>query len=293
MAITDIKEYSHLTDADVEALGAELDAIRADIEESRGARDARYIDRTIKLQRSLAIAGRVVLFGSRKRPAWILGTALMGAAKIIENMELGHNVIHGQWDWMNDPEIHSSNWEWDNTCPSSGWKHSHNYVHHKFTNIVGLDSDVGYGILRMTRDQKWSPVYLAQRSTTSCWRCCSSGGVALHHLDVASIRRGDYDRAETLRNAKEVGRKIARQVGKDYVVFPALTGPAWKSTLTANITANVIRNLWAYGVIFCGHFPDGAEKFTKEEFEKETKAECTCGRCWAPPTSTPARCWRS
>jgi linoleoyl-CoA desaturase len=273
MAITDIKEYSHLTDADVEALGAELDAIRADIEESRGARDARYIDRTIKLQRSLAIAGRVVLFGSRKRPAWILGTALMGAAKIIENMELGHNVIHGQWEWMKDPEIHSSNWEWYNTCTSAGWKQSHNYVHHKFTNIVGLDSDVGYGILRMTRDQKWSPVYLAQPFYNVLLALLFEWGVALHHLDVASIRRGDYDRAETLRNAKEVGRKIARQVGKDYVVFPALTGPAWKSTLTANITANVIRNLWAYGVIFCGHFPDGAEKFTKEEFEKETKAE--------------------
>ena len=26
-------------------------------------------------------------------------------------------------------------------------------------------------------------------------------------------------------------------------------------------------------VIFCGHFPDGAEKFTREEFENETQAE--------------------
>lgn len=40
MAITDIKEFSHLTEADVEALGRELDQIRLDIEDSRGIRDA-------------------------------------------------------------------------------------------------------------------------------------------------------------------------------------------------------------------------------------------------------------
>ena len=34
-----------------------------------------------------------------------------------------------------------------------------------------------------------------------------------------------------------------------------------------------MRNLWSYTVIFCGHFPDGAEKFTVEEIEDETPAE--------------------
>ena len=37
MAISDIKEYAHLSPEDVEELGRELDAIRADIEESRPA----------------------------------------------------------------------------------------------------------------------------------------------------------------------------------------------------------------------------------------------------------------
>ena len=36
MAVTDIKQFAHLTDADVEAIGRELDQIRRDIEESRG-----------------------------------------------------------------------------------------------------------------------------------------------------------------------------------------------------------------------------------------------------------------
>jgi len=48
------------------------------------------------------------LFASRNKQAWITGTAMLATAKIIENMELGHNITHGQWDWMNDPEIHST-----------------------------------------------------------------------------------------------------------------------------------------------------------------------------------------
>src|SRR6201994_4978246 len=126
MAITDIKQYAHLTEADVEELARELDAIRTDIEESRGERDARYIRRTIQLQRALAAGGRIALFASHNRVARLAGIGMLGAAKIIENMELGHNITHGQWDWMNDPEIHSTEWEWDTTCPSSHWKHSHN-----------------------------------------------------------------------------------------------------------------------------------------------------------------------
>ena len=64
---------------------------------------------------------------------------------------------------------------------------------------------------------------------------------------------------------------------KDYVAFPALTSlsPAatYKSTLKANVVANVIRNIWANAVIFCGHFPDGAEKFTKTDMIGESKGE--------------------
>jgi fatty acid desaturase len=70
-----------------------------------------------------------------------------------------------------------------------------------------------------------------------------------------------------------IGKKVSKQVGKDYVIFPALAGRNWKHTLSANVTANLIRNYWSYMVIFCGHFPDGAEKFTAEEYEAETHAE--------------------
>src|SRR6202021_3711094 len=151
MAITDIRQYVHLTEADIEELARELDTIRTDIEESRGERDARYVRRTIQLQRAFVVGGRIALLASRNKVAWVAGTAMLAAAKIIENLELGHNIMHGQWDWMNDPEIHSTEWEWDTTSPSVQWKHTHNFVHHKYTKIVGRDEDVGHAPRRSPR----------------------------------------------------------------------------------------------------------------------------------------------
>jgi linoleoyl-CoA desaturase len=273
MAIADVKEYAHLTEADIEALGRELDAIRRDIEESRGERDARYVRNTIRLQRSLEIGGRAVLFASKRRPAWLAGTAMLALSKIIENMELGHNVMHGQWDWMNDPEIHSTSWEWDVTGPSAHWKQTHNYIHHKYTNVLGMDDDVGYGLLRVTRDQRWKPFNAGNLVYNTLLALFFEYGIAAQHLELGKVAKGRVPKEETQRKLREVGEKIGKQLLKDYVVHPAITGPAWKSTLTANVSANMIRNVWTNAIIFCGHFPDGAEKFTKADIDKETPAE--------------------
>ena len=83
-------------------------------------------------------------------------------AKILENMEIGHNVMHGQWDWMRDPQIHSTTWEWDNASPAEQWKHAHNEEHHTYTNVIGRDGDLGYGIMRVDEDQPWHPFHLGQ-----------------------------------------------------------------------------------------------------------------------------------
>ena len=112
------------------------------------------------MQRKLELASRAVLLFSLFPPAWLVGTAGLSVAKILENMEIGHNVMHGQWDWMRDPKIHSTTWEWDNASPSEQWKHSHNELHHTYTNVIGRDNDLGYGIMRVDEDQRWHPIYL-------------------------------------------------------------------------------------------------------------------------------------
>jgi linoleoyl-CoA desaturase len=273
MAIADVKEYTHLSEEEVEQLGRELDALREEIEESRGTADAAYINRLITIQRRLAAAGRVTLFASKYKPAFFAGAAMLGIAKILENMEIGHNVMHGQWDWMNDPEIHSSNWEWDTAQPAEQWKHSHNYVHHQFTNVLGHDNDIGYGVLRMAREQRWHPYYLGQPVYNALLALLFQWGVALHDLDLEAIRKGRKDPKEMKRQLKQIRRKVSRQISKDYIVYPLLSGPAALSTMKANAVANLMRNLWSYMIIFCGHFPDGALHFTEEELEDETRAE--------------------
>ncbi|VEG51727.1 fatty acid desaturase [Mycolicibacterium aurum] len=272
MAIADIAAYAHLTDQDIEALADELETIRRDIEGSLGERDAAYIRHTILFQRTLDVAARLVLAFSRSRKGWLLGTAALAFAKSVENMEIGHNVSHGQWDWMNDPEIHSTTWEWDMVAVSSQWKYSHNYRHHVLTNIVGVDDDLGFGVMRLTRDESWEPVHLLQPLRNLLLAVIFEWGIALHGVHA------DRDRylPDTVRVAEGntiLKRKIARQMVKDYVLFPALSGRRWRRTLGANLTANLLRNLWAYVVIFCGHFPDGAEKFTADVLDKETRAE--------------------
>jgi fatty acid desaturase len=277
MAITDVPAFAHLTDVDIENLAVELDAIRQDIEDSRGERDARYIRRTIAAQRALEVAGRVMLAASSKRSAWWAGAATLGLAKIIENMEIGHNVMHGQWDWTNDPEIHSSSWEWDQLGAAKHWRFTHNFQHHKYTNILGMDDDVGFGMLRVTRDQRWKKFNIANLLFNTMLTLGFEWGVAVQHLEIGKIVKGRADREATRVRLRAALAKAGRQLFKDYVAFPALTslspGATYKSTATANVMANVIRNVWSNAVIFCGHFPDGAEKFTKRELEGETKGQ--------------------
>jgi fatty acid desaturase len=230
----------------------------------------------IRAQRALEMSARVVLLGGKNRWLWSAGAGMLGLAKIIENMELGHNVMHGQWDWMNDPEIHSTTWEWDMACASAHWKHSHNFLHHKYTNVVGKDLDVGYGVLRVTRDEKWEAKRSAQFLNNLFLGLTFEWGIALHDIELAEAVAGNKPWPQTRTQLRELGIKAARQLGKDFVLYPLISkgvGGSYGRTVSANLTANVIRNVWTYVVIFCGHFPDGAEKFTTESIVDETPGE--------------------
>src|SRR5688500_11563789 len=148
---------AHLTAEDIELLGKELDTIRQEIRDSLGEDDAKYIRRVIDVQRKLELGSRAALLVSMFPPAWFVGTVGLSVAKILENMEIGHNILHGQWDWMRDPQIHSTTWDWDTASTSEAWKHSHNYVHHTYTNIRGKHKDLGYEIMRIDPHQKRQP----------------------------------------------------------------------------------------------------------------------------------------
>ncbi|WP_461024678.1 fatty acid desaturase family protein [Thalassiella azotivora] len=265
---------AHLSAEQVEALGRELDALRKEVFDSRGEADAAYIRKVIKAQRTLEMGSRAVLLFSLFPPAWVAGTVGLSVAKILENMEIGHNVMHGQWDWMRDPKIHSTAWEWDNAAPSELWKHSHNELHHTFTNVLGRDNDLGYGIMRVDEDQRWVPAYLGQPLWNFLNACFFEYGIAAYDLELGKrLRHGTTDDPEFRANVKKVLVKIRGQVLKDYVAHPLLSGPSFFHTLGANAVANLVRNLWTHSVIMCGHFPEGVETFAKESIEGETRGE--------------------
>ena len=264
-----------LSPEQVQRLGRELDAIRQEVLDSRGARDAAYIRRLVRVQRMLELGSRVALMKSRSRSMWVLGTAGLSLAKILDNMEIGHNVLHGQWDWMRDPKIHSSTWEWDHVSPAAQWKRAHNETHHTYTNIVGQDNDLGYGVMRVDEAQEWKRWHLAQPAVNFVTACIFEWGIALFDLDLGDSLQDKA--AMTPEKKSEVQLTLAkarRQLGKDFVLYPALTGRAWRSTLAANVTANLVRNLWSHSVIMCGHFPEGVSTFEQPELdEQESKGE--------------------
>src|SRR3954470_1404742 len=231
-------QVAHLTPEDIEAIGTELDEVRQSVLDSRGERDAAYIRRVIDLQRKLEVSGRLLLLGSKHRPAWVLGTACLAVAKCLDNMEIGHNVLHGQWDWMRDPKIHSTSWDWDHASPPEQWKRAHNVQHHTYTNILGKDNDLGYGIMRVDEDQPWTPRYLVQPLWNFFNACLFEYGIAMYDMELGDHLREKRGMTPELRSRiKQTLDKAGRQFTKDYVLFPAISGaisrPSWRSTLLA------------------------------------------------------------
>jgi fatty acid desaturase len=262
-----------LTPAQLEAFGRELDAVRARVVADLGERDAEYINNVIRTQRGLEVAGRALLFLGFLPPAWIGGTAALSLSKILDNMEIGHNVMHGQYDWMKDPRLDGKTFEWDTACPGDQWRHSHNYMHHTHTNIVGKDRDIGYGMLRMSEDEPWHPYYLGNPVYATLLAIFFQYGVALHDLETERIASGESTLAEKRGMLGDIWRKVRGQTLKDYVLFPLLSGPSFPFVLAGNAAANLTRNLWSFTIIFCGHFPDGTEQFSEQETEEETRGE--------------------
>ena len=149
-------QSNYLSTEQVEELGIKIEAIRREIMDSLNEKDAQYIYKIRDFVRYSEIASRgMLMFAGWLPPVWLVGTGLLGISKIVENMELGHNVMHGQFDWLNDPSLNGANYDWDTMATGDDWKYTHNYIHHTYTNIIGMDHDVGYGLLRVSEAQTW------------------------------------------------------------------------------------------------------------------------------------------
>ena len=269
---------------ELERFGHELDAVRQRVLATLGQRDADYIRRIHAAVRITGLLGRVLigagaitggLLGTVLHPAalamLVTGTLALALSKILENMELGHNVIHGQYDWMQDPRFDGRTYEWDIVGTAEAWRHTHNHRHHTWTNVRGMDDDIGYGLLRLFPEQRWKPFLLAQPVIAVVFAVLFEWGIAIQDLRLGRFFAGKMPFEALRAKARPVLRKVGRQVLRDYVVFPLLAGPWWLTVLVANAIASVIRNVWTYVIIFCGHFTADAETFSKESAIGESR----------------------
>jgi fatty acid desaturase len=243
----------------------------------------------LRIQRVLAIVSRLTIYAAlpflplmsllpsslASWPAFwgllAIGTLGLGIAKILDTMEIGHNIIHGQYDWMGDPRFHSKNYEWDSNCPSEQWMHSHNYLHHTYTNILGKDRDIGYGILRMDEAQRWQPTHMANPLKAFLLMLFFDLGIGLSDVEMDRVLAGKRSWKEAWPLLKQVLLKTRQVWGKDFVLFPLLAGPLFPVVFAANLLACMIRNIWTFTIIFCGHFPAGVQTFSEQECENESR----------------------
>jgi linoleoyl-CoA desaturase len=203
----------------------------------------------------------------------LAGTAILGVSKIVENMELGHNVMHGQYDWMNDPTLRGNDYEWDTVCTADNWRHTHNFMHHTYTNVRGMDHDIGYGVLRLFPEQKWEGRFLANPLMAAILAVTFEWTLALQSLELEKLMSKEKTFAQVREEFKPIWAKMRKQFTKDYIFFPLIAGPMFIPVITGNFFANMMRNVWAFAIIFCGHFTEDAETFPIEVLENETRGQ--------------------
>ncbi len=266
----------------LQSFRAELDALRAEYAAKIGDRDAGYIREVRAVARTSRVAGRLLIHFSLEPIGWTAGVLALAAYKVLENMEIGHNVLHGQYDFMRDPELSSATYEWDMVGTAKNWRRAHNATHHVFTNVIGRDRDFGYNAFRFSEEVAWRPRHLVQPLLSPLSGLFFQYAIAAYDLGLFDSLAPGRTRTAAAGRPRAVGervrdlwafaRKAARKSFVDYVFYPALAGPLAAKVLAGNALANAVRNGWAYAVIYCGHLTEDTATFREEDLAAEDRA---------------------
>ena len=254
--------------------GDELDAIRQRVIADRGERDADYIRRVIKAQRGLEVAGRGLLCAGFFPPAWLAGTAALSLSKILDNMEIGHNVMHGQYDWMNDPKLSGKGSSGTPPAPATSGATPTTTCTTPTPTSSARTATSATASCACPRTSSGTPTTWATRSTRRCsrrssstaWRCTTSRSSGSRPARPTLRRQARDARGRS-------GARSAARRSRTTSSSRRSPGPCFPFTLAGNATANLVRNVWSFTIIFCGHFPDGTHEFTEEETEDETRGQ--------------------
>lgn len=254
----------------IKALADDLRAIERREKKNLGAKDMAYIRSIHRTVLILEALGRALLFISFIPAAWALGVIFLSLSKIIENTELGHNIMHGQYDWAQDMRFLGKTYEFDAVATSDHWRSGHNIHHHLNTGIHGLDNDVGFLRTSSAHPWRWYHIFQLPLAITSAF--LAQWGVAIQNMRLNDLFQervtpGTFWKERVMPFFKKSSGRLL----KDYLIFPLLAGPYFLSVLTGNLIANAIRNIWVWLIIACGHCVGLIRLYQPHELQDQPK----------------------
>ncbi len=270
-----------LTKEQAAAFRQELDRLQSEVQAQLGEDDRDHIESIALLARLLEVAGRLLIHASLDPISWSLGVVSLAAQKTLSTTELGHNILHAQYNFLGDPRFEAQSYQWDFAADEGQWRREHNTQHHRYTNIVGKDPDLTYSTYRMHDLEAWRPWHRAQPVVVALSYALFDCAIGLYVSGVldrelapsAPLVLGDRTLAEARQAQRAFLAKAAKLALRDLLVFPALAGAQSPKVILGNLLATLLRNVFVGAVVYCGHFTDGMTVFTQAETEGETKGE--------------------
>jgi linoleoyl-CoA desaturase len=246
----------------IESFARAIDAIRREVENDLGKKDASHIQRVGSVSRNLERVGRTLLHFSFEPVTFGLGVGALFVHKSLELMEIGHMALHGAYDRLQvDRRYQNDFFRWKAPIDEKSWRVGHNVRHHQYTNIEDRDPDIDFGGLRLSSRVAYRRAHAAQPLTNFLTWLGFASAINLHVTGLLDVYLGrgrpevlPDRKPETLRAAHGTFfSKMVRYYGREYVFFPLLAGPFFWKVLLGNVMSEVGRDICAGAVIYCGH----------------------------------------
>jgi fatty acid desaturase len=264
------------SDADtrLDLIEQEFEAIKQRYRAKLGADDVAYIRSLRRKSRICELLGRGLLWISPGPLTFALGVGFVWLHRNLEAIEIGHNVLHGQYDYFPEiPQFHSHNFKWKAPVDEEGWRREHNGQHHVYTNVYEKDPDLNHGLLRTNDLTPWHPshryqvpLYLFGVYPTMLYRFNGQNLGFAQEYRANTFPTGnegyalvDTEGATPQQLQQRHRRSIGRVLFKEYLVFPALaalTGYSALKVALGNMLADAINNYWIAFTIQATHFTE-------------------------------------
>lgn len=242
----------------------ELDKIGREFLKKVGEEDLEHIEKIKKLSDRANFFGKTCLYSSLipLNPLWALGVCSLSLHFALEAMELGHNIIHGQFDKIpHNEEFNSKTWYYKLPLDEDLWKYSHNKLHHVFTNVVEKDPDIGGLFYRISKTVPWHPFHLFQFPMLIMGSPIA--GYAFNFYlgfarDIKLSREGNKKNG-----LKKSLKKFLLFTWKEKLVPSLKGGPFFFNFFLGFQTTELITSTFIYNMFYCGHLPKGVQTFTQ------------------------------